>query len=80
MARQQTYEEKRIAEELRPHFLAATGSNTSMGRTAEWMGVSRYVLTRWIGQEGGLAIEHHEPVRQFIAQKPVLSLRKRGKT
>ena len=78
MARQQTYEEKRTAEELRPQFLAAMGHDTSIVRAAEWMGLSHYVLTRWVGREGGLAIEHHEPVRRFIEQKPVLCPQKRG--
>ena len=78
MARQQTYEEKRTSEELRPQFLAAMGPDTSIVRAAEWIGVSHYVLNRWIGQDAGLAIEHHEPVRRFIAQKPVLSPQKRG--
>ena len=78
MARVQTYEEKRTADELRPQFLAAMGHDTSIVRAAEWMGVSHYVLTRWIGRDTGLAIEHHDAVRRFIEQKPVLSPQKRG--
>ena len=78
MARTQTYEEKRISEELRPQFLAAMGPDTSMDRAAEWLGVPRSVLARWIGQDAGLAVEHHESVRRFIEQKPVLCPQKRG--
>ena len=78
MSRSQTYEEKRTAEELRPQFLAAMGHDTSIVRAAEWTGVSYCVLTRWFGQEGGLALEHHDAVRRFIAQMPVLCPQKRG--
>ena len=78
MARIQTYEEKRIAEELRPQFLAAMGHDTSIVRAAEWMGLPRSVIARWIGQDTGLAIEHHDAVRRFIEQKPGLCPQKRG--
>ena len=78
MARIQTYEEKRAGEELRPLFLAAMGHDTSVVRAAEHMGISHYVLTRWIGHEAGLALVHHDVVKRFIAEKPVLCAQKRG--
>lgn len=78
MARIQTYEEKRAADEMRPQFLAAMGHDTSMDRAAEWLGVSHYVLNRWIGQDTGLAVEYHDAVRRFIEQRPVLCPQKRG--
>lgn len=78
MARQQTYEEKRTANELLPQFLAAMGPDTSAKAAAEYMGVSVWAITRWIGQDGGLAIEHFEKVKEFIRIKPKLCAQKRG--
>lgn len=78
MARMQTYEERRAGEELRPLFLAAMGFDTSIVRAAEHMGISHYVLTRWIGHEAGLALVHHDVVKKFIAEKPALCAQKRG--
>ena len=78
MARQQTYEEKRTANELLPQFLGALGTDTSVKAAAEYMGVSHWVLTRWAGQEAGLPVEHFDKVKEFIRIKPKLCAQKRG--